>query len=214
MLSCQASNLSKRTLTPQEFAWFLMSATNETHAGYDGMAILLLFGYHSWLWPSFALPNPSSHYEGGVYRVTTRIWKSGNWLLELGLSTIPIQFQFTPHIDRLQYKVIIWVYFPRHICTTKWLQLTQRNNSGRSRDWPESKESFGSASQWDWTLIRCMALVWHKSIFIWTNTTPSTGISQQIYPSSKRFLHSGGPAPLAWDMPWQVIECSKRLVAH
>lgn len=104
----------------------------------------------------------------------------------------------------------MWVYPPRLIYITGWLQLTQRANPGRLRDWPKNKESFGLASQWDWTLIRRIALAWHKSIFIWTNTTPGTGISQQTYPSSKRFHGSGGPAP-AWDMPWQVMEFDRSL---
>ena len=90
---------------------------------------------------------------GWVYRERrSRCWSPAYPLFILSFDSL--------HIERPQHlKASVWVHFPHLICTTEWLQLTQRTNPGRSRDWPKRTESFGFVSQWDWTFIRYIELV-------------------------------------------------------
>ena len=152
-IPCQTSDLSKDTLIPQGFSWFLTLLQ---------MTMLDMMGwlfYHDLVTTAdrdrafaFAV-QPMLSLWGWVYRERrSRCWSPDYPLFILSFDSL--------HIERPQHlKATVWVHFPRLICTTEWLQLTQRTNPGRSRDWPKGTESFGFVSQWDWTFIKYIELV-------------------------------------------------------
>lgn len=179
----------------------LDAATND-HAGYDGMAILPWFNDNSRPWQGFRIRNSTN-------ALTIRFgWSREKiTLLESRLSTIHTQFRFTTHRKAATPQGNRVSILSSSICTIEWLQLTQRTNSGRSSDWPKRTESFGFVSQWDWTFIRYIELVLAQLDFymkqhsagygyIQTDTCPIQGVWES-------------PAPLVWDMPWQVIESAQ-----
>ena len=142
------SSVERHIDTARVFVVLDKSATNETHARYNGMVILPWFSDHYWPWQGFRIRNSTKAFATRLGWSREKIT-----LLESRSSTIHTQFRFT-HIEMMQhFKAIVWVYFPRLLCTTKWLQLTQRTNSGRSRDWPKRTKSIGFTSQWGWTSI-------------------------------------------------------------